>query len=135
MPFSWVADARAESDGIVPAVDVRRHAHEIGFESAKFVSRGVWARFIGAGPGQEQRLLDMLRAASAQMTSPSRASEDGTALLFRLCCGGAEAELVSLVDREREAVTFMLWDEFTDRPPDGSLRVRVVAEEEGGRDA
>ena len=133
MPFSWVADA--ESDGIVLAVDVRRHARELGSESSTFVSRGVWARFIGGGPGQDQRLLDTLRAASAQMTSPSRASEDGTALVFRLRCGGTEADLVSLVDRDREAVTFMLWDEFTRRPPDGSLRVRVVAEEEGGQDA
>jgi xanthine/CO dehydrogenase XdhC/CoxF family maturation factor len=135
MPFSWVADARAESDGIVLAVDVRRHARDLGFESSSFVSRGVWARFIGAGPGQDRRLVDTLRAASAQMTTPARASEDGTALMFRLCCGGTEAMLVSLVDRDREAVTFMLWDEFTHRPPDGSLRVRVVAEEEGGQDA
>ena len=56
--FFWEEDPRAETEGVVVAVDVTRHAHRAGLETPTFVSRGVWVRFIGAGSGQEQRLLD-----------------------------------------------------------------------------
>lgn len=130
MPFSWAADPGAEAGGVVLAVDVTRHARVVGFQTATVLSRGVWGRFIGRGPGQEQRLLDTLVSARTQMANPSRASDDGTVLTFALRTDHGVARVVTLVDPERESVTLMLWREFTHRPQDGSLRVRIVAEEE-----
>lgn len=130
MPFSWAADPGAEAGGVVLAVDVTRHARVVGFQTAAILSRGVWARLVGVGPGQEQRLLATLGSARTQMASPARASDDGTVLTFALRTDHGAARVVALVDPERENVTLMLWREFTHRPADGSLRVRVVAEEE-----
>ncbi len=130
MPFRWVPDPGAESEGIVLAVDVSRHARSAGFASTILLSRGVWASFIGEGPAQERHLLDTLSAARVQMGRPTSASEDGTVLRFPLEVEKGSAPVVAVVDPGRESVTFMLWREFTRRPGDGSLRVRIVAEEE-----
>ena len=132
MSFCWVEDPRAEAEGIVPVVDVTRHARQVGFESSTFVSRGLWVRFVGAGPGQEERLLQTLVAAGHCMSNPSRASYDGTAALFELRMNeiGLAAEVISVVHSERNSLVLMLRREF-DRPfNDRPLRVRVVAEDD-----
>ena len=131
MPFCWEADPRTEDEGVVFAVDVTCHARAAGFESPTFVSRGVWVQFIGAGPGQEQRLVDTLAAAACNMSKPIKASDDGTAMLFRLRADGdTHVEVICVIDPKRDSVTFMLWREFARRPADAMLRVRVVAEDE-----
>jgi hypothetical protein len=132
MSFCWVEDPRAEAEGIVLAVDVSRHARQVGFESSTFVSRGLWLRFVGAGPGQEERLFRTLLAAGRCMSHPSRASDDGTAALFELRASGIgpAAEVISVTQAERNSLVLMLRSEF-DRPfTDRPLRVRVVAEDD-----
>jgi hypothetical protein len=130
MPFRWLADPGSEAEGVVPAVDVTRHARLAGFEGATLLSRGVWARFIGDGVGQEGRFAGTLQAAWRQMARPTQVSEDGAALVFSLRLGQGTAPVVAIVDPERASVALMLWREFTHRSDTGSLRVRVVAEEE-----
>ncbi len=131
MLFCWEEDPRAESEGVVVAVDVTRHARRAGFETSTFVSRGLWLRFIGAGAGQEQRLVDTLAVAARKMLKPVKASDDGTAALFGMQIrGGATVEVVSIVDTERNGVTFMLFREFACRPAGPRLRVRVVAKDD-----
>ncbi len=130
MPFRWVPDPDAESEGIVLAVDVSRRARSAGFASTILLSRGVWASFIGEGPAQERQLLETLSAARLQMARPTSASDDGTVLRFALEGEKGSAAVVAVVDPGRGSVTFMLWREFTRRAAGGSLRVRIVAEEE-----
>jgi hypothetical protein len=77
MSFCWVEDPRAEAEGIVPVVDVTRHARQVGFESSTFVSRGLWVRFVGAGPGQEERLLKTLVAAGTVRRTPAERATTG----------------------------------------------------------
>jgi hypothetical protein len=132
MSFCWVEDPRAEAEGIVLAVDVTRHARQVGFENTTLVSRGLWVRFVGAGPGQEERLLRTLLAAGRCMSNPSRASEDGSAALFELQASGTgpAAEVISVTHAERNSLVLMLRREF-DHPFTGRrLRVRVVAEDD-----
>lgn len=131
MLFCWEEDPRAETEGVVVAVDVSRHARRAGFDTPTFVSRGLWVTLIGAGPGQEQRLLDTLAGAACNMLKPVKASDDGTAALFGLQIGGgATVEVVSIVHAERNGVTLMLWREFACRPAGPRLRVRIVAKDD-----
>ncbi len=132
MPFCWEEDTGAEAGGIVLAVDASRHARRVGLHGSTFVSRGLWVRCVGAGPGQEERLLATLAAAGREMLSPTKASHDGTAALFALRTDGTgpEVEVVSIVDAARNTLTLMLWREFTRRVADSPLRVRVVAEDD-----
>ncbi len=130
MLFCWKEDPRAETEGVVVAVDVTRHARSAGFGTPTFVSRGLWLRFIGAGPGQEQRLMDTLAVAGRKMLKPVKASDDGTAALFGMqTSGGATVEVVS-VNTERNGLAFMLWREFAYRPAGPMLRVRIVAKDD-----
>ncbi len=128
MPFRWEPDAGAEADGIVAAVDVSRHARLAGFEAATFVSRGLWIRFVGSGPGQTERLLETLAAVGEKMLTPLQASDDGAAARFRVRAGraGADTDVVSVSNPERNSLVLMLWREFA-QP---RLRVRVVAEDD-----
>jgi hypothetical protein len=132
MSFSWVEDPRAEAEGVVVAVDVTRHARQVGFESSTYVSRGFWVRFVGSGPGQDERLLRTLLAAGRCMSHPSRASDDGTAALFDLRASGPDptAEVVSIADAGRDSLVLMLRREFDQPFTDRRLRVRVVAEDD-----
>jgi len=128
MPFCWEEDPRAEAEGVVLAVDVTCHARRAGLESPTFVSRGLWVRSIGAGPGQTRRLVELLAAASDQMQNPVQPSGDGTTLVFGLeTRGGAVANVVSVFDAKQSGVTLMLWSEFALRPAARMVRVRVVA--------
>ncbi len=131
MPFCWEEDPRAEAEGVVLAVDVTRHASQVGFQGPTFVSRGLWVRLVGAGPGQKARLLDMLAGAGQRMTKPLQASDDGAAVLFELGADtGPTVEVISITSAERNGLTLMLRREFT-RPTTGAmLRVRVVAEDD-----
>jgi hypothetical protein len=131
MSFRWEVDASAEAEGVVVAVDVSRHARQVGFEIPTFVSRGLWGRMVGAGPGQDGRLLDTLAAAGRDMLNPAKASDDGTALLFRLRAGDAEdVEVISVTNAEQNTRVFMLWREFAHGHASPTFRVRVVAEDD-----
>jgi hypothetical protein len=132
MSFRWELDARAEAEGIVAAVDVSRHARQVGLDGATFVSRGLWVRFVGAGPGQTDRLLETLAAVGKKMLDPSQASEDGTAVRFPLRAGRAasDADVISISNAEQNSLVLMLWREFSDGHAKPSLRVRVVAEDD-----
>jgi hypothetical protein len=132
MSFRWELDVGAEAEGVVAAVDVSRHARQVGREGATFVSRGLWVRLVGAGPGQTGRLLETLAAAGRNMLTPTQASEDGTAVRFRLRAGDAEPEVdvVSIANAEQNSLVLMLWREFTHGHASPTFRVRVVAEDD-----
>jgi hypothetical protein len=132
MSFRWELDTGAEAEGIVSVVDVSRHARQVGIERATFVSRGLWVRFVGAGPGQDHRLLETLSAAGRDMLRPTQASEDGTAMRFRMRTRGAtaEADVISISNAEQNSLVLMLWREFAQGDARPKLRVRVVAEDD-----
>ena len=134
MPFRWEEHAAVAADGLVLAVDVSRHARQVGLQVPTFVSRGFWMGLVGARTDREEetRLVDMLRAARRTMETPARVNEDGSAMLFGLRhdAGGPLMDVVSVMNEERTTMTFMLWREFEHRPTGPRLRVRVVAEDE-----
>jgi hypothetical protein len=132
MSYSWEVDAGAEAEGVVVAVDVSRHARQVGYEIPTFVSRGLWVRMVGAGPRQDDRLLDTLAAAGRNMLNPAQASEDGTAVLFGLRAGDGEpeVEVISVTNAEQSTRVFMLWREFAHGHASSTFRVRVVAEDD-----